>query len=766
MRSRHGLFKAFIALLVILTLIPAPAAFALGNDVYTNTRYLADNLEYVNTVAWSSEFGRTESYAIRMTGPGDAYPIVMKGDTVFGSNKISGMVGYAESLGKNVLAAVNSDFFFEENGIPLGIVVEDGVYRSSSGGRNAVSFGYDGSVNIIKTPDVWISLYNNGGALDADNTGKTIKMRNFNKTRTDTGGMCLYSEDFSTVSTRTSSPGWFVIFKILEGTPSVSGTMTLEVADTLSSSGPVTIGKGCLVLTAADQSGLDAEFSKFAVGDIVTLSTTCDDERLANAQYATGGGDILVSDGEKTDPEGWSASLMPRAPRTAFGLLADGTVISYVVDGRSSTHSVGMTFDELADEMLSQGCVYAVNFDGGGSSAFSMRIPGEEDTALLSSPSDGFERGCATYLLFVTDAQPDGKAVNLCLENDGEIVLAGSSLGLTFSATDAGFMPADVPDDVIASPLESDATVDGAVYTAGSAAGADKLELYSPSTGAAGTGEIFAITRPTSITVTRKDSSAPVTSVRIAPGDTFEFDVTATYYRRAVTSQLNSFTYELSDDIGEISEPGVFIAGSALLQTGTITVSAGGRSTEIKVEISGFTDMVNHWAKDYADYLLQAGISNGISDTEYGPSLLMKRADFILMLYRAAGTPPVSGSENFDDIPSDAYYWTALEWAKENGIAESTDDNTFDPQSPLTRQDAFTFTYRALGILDKQYVDGTAEDLAAFPDADTVDESAVIPTATLIDLGIVDGMNGTLNPLGTITRAQMAKILTVVMRLP
>ena len=761
---KQRIIKTGLTALLALSLLTG-TALASGNTVYTNTRQLADNLELINTVGWSSEFGRTEDFAIAMTGPGDAYPIIMKGDTVFGSNKISSMVSYAESLGKNVLAVANSDFFFEENGVPLGIVVEDGVYKSSPGERNAVSFGYDGSVNIIPSPTVWISLVNNGGAAGADNAGKTVNMRNFNKTRTDTGGMCLYSEAFSTVSTRTSTPGWFVRFKILDGTPSVSGTMDLEVTEAGSSDGAISIGEGYLILTAADLSGADAEFEKFAVGDTVTLTTTCDDARLASAQYATGGGDVIVSDGAKTDAAGWTASLMQRAPRTAFGIREDGTVITYVVDGRNTQHSVGMTLDELADEMLRQGCVYAVNFDGGGSSALSVRIPGEGETALLSQPSDGFERGCATYILFVTDAVPDGAVKNLSLANDGTIVLAGSSVELSFAATDGGYMPAAVPEDISVDPIEPGATIDGNIYTAGSAAGADRLALYSPSTGAAGTGEIYVITRPTSITATRKDGATPLTSVRIAPGDTLEFDVTATYYRRTVTSQLNSFTYDITGDIGEMTAPGVFTAGQNLLQNGAITVSAGGRSTDIQIEISGFTDMVGHWAKDYAEYLLQMGISNGISPTQYGPSLEMRRADYILMLYRAAGQPQVDSMDNFDDTPSDAYYWTALAWAKATGIADTPDDNMFDPASPLTRQDAFTFTYRALGILNKQYTDGTAEDLAGFPDAGDVDDYAVIPTATLIRLGIVDGMGGILSPRTTMTRAQMAKVITTVLEL-
>jgi hypothetical protein len=279
-------------------------------------------------------------------------------------------------------------------------------------------------------------------------------------------------------------------------------------------------------------------------------------------------------------------------------------------------------------------------------------------------------------------------------------------------------------------------------------------------------GEIYVITRPTSIVVTRAGSSVSLSSVRLNPGETLEFDVTATYYRRAVVAQLHSFAYDISGDIGEMTAPGVFEASESLMQTGTITVSAGGRSVEIRVEIGGFVDMVDHWAREFAEYLAAVGITIGVTPTEYGPDLLMRRGDYILMLYRAAGEPEVMEIESFDDVPLDAYYAMAIAWAREMGIAVSSEENVFDPDAPLSRQDAFTFTFRALGILDKEFTEGAAEELEGFPDADSVDDYAVIPTATLIGLGIVEGSDGLLIPHDTMTRAQMAKVITMVLQLP
>ena len=80
-----------------------------------------------------------------------------------------------------------------------------------------------------------------------------------------------------------------------------------------------------------------------------------------------------------------------RAPRTAFGVTAEGHYLLAVVDGRQS-HSIGCTLQEMAEFMLQFGAVQAINFDGGGSSA--LVVGGE----LENSPSDGQERAVGSAL--------------------------------------------------------------------------------------------------------------------------------------------------------------------------------------------------------------------------------------------------------------------------------------------------------------------------------------------------------------------------------
>jgi exopolysaccharide biosynthesis protein len=761
---RLRFIKTAVSVLVIVSILATTMIFAAAEVVYTNSISLADNLEFITSVSSVEGIGRNESFEIKMTGSGDARPIVMFGERIFGTTTISSVICQAEELGKNVLAAVNADFFSVQTGVPDGLVIKNGVFKSSSTGHNAVSFGFDGSVHFSVAPTIEMTLHNHGSE-HSNNEGQVVRPHHFNKFRADTGGMYLFSDSFSSVNTRTSTPGWFVRFRILEGTPTVWGTMSLQVTETLTYDCSIPIGEGYLILTAADEGGWGEKFTKFAVGDFVTLTTTPSDPELINARHATGGGVMIVSDGEIT-PEATTGLLMTvRHPRTAFGVTADGRVISYVVDGRNSPYSVGKTGEELANEMIRLGAVHAINFDGGGSSALSVRLPGEESALVVNRPSDSRERGTSTFLLFVTDAVSDGNARHLALRNDGQVLLPYSSIDLDIVATDRGYMPTELPADVRAEPTSEDASVTELRFTAGSDAGREIISLHSQSTGAFGSGSVFVIPEPTSMMVTRLGATTPLRSVVLEPGEILELDITSIFHRLPVISQPISYTFEVTGDIGHFEEPGVFVAGDENMQIGVITVSIGELSAEINVRVGGFEDMRDHWANRYSEFLFERGITIGVTPTHFGPEQLMIRADFVLMLYRAAGMPDVWDSENFYDVTYEDYFAQALAWARVTGVVDIPENNLFEPTTPITREQAFIFTYRTLDILSIPHTSGEAEDLERFPDADSVPENAIVPTATLVRLGVVEGSDGMLLPNQTITRAEMAKVLTVTLEL-
>ncbi|NCB50826.1 MAG: hypothetical protein EOM54_02920 [Clostridia bacterium] len=732
-------------------------AFAVGGGtgeaVYTNGTELTDGLTYENDISYTTAGRRVETFTLENTEGSSVHPIVLACDTIYGGLTMPQMISYAESLGYNVVGAVNADFGYWDTRIPCGMVVEDGVYKSSPEGNNAIAFS-DGSAFTSFMPEVNITLNNT-------TAGNSVSLTHYNKSRAD-DGLYLYSEYFSTVSTRTSTEGWFVRMKVLDGQMTLEGEMTLEVTELIDGDyDAVEIGEDNIILTAAEASDMYAEFEKFSVGDRIILTTACSDESLASAQWVSGCGNIIVSEGAIFHSEWWDSAIKDVNPRTAIGIKADGSIVYYVMDGRT-TASRGATLSELAQDMMSMGCVYAVNMDGGGSSAMSMLMPGNTGCAVLNSPSDGYLRAVCSYILFVTDEIPTGAAENLFIAQDGEFILCGSSAGLSYLATDNTLQTVGTPADTTVS--SSLGTVMDGVYTAGNIAGADTISLSSESTGASGTGSLHVIKAADDLEVLNSETGRTMANAILEQDEELSLSVTARYLMRDVIMDASAVTYTVSGNVGTITEDGVFTASGDPGAEGKITIAAAGVTAEVGVKLTfEFSDMKDHWAADYVKELYEAGIVNGTTDTTYSPEAGMKRCDFVLMLYRAAGEPEIAGAVTFSDVTEDAYYAEAVAWAEENGIAKGDGTGAFDPAGTLTREQGFTFLYRSLNLLGVSFTDGDTSQLTAFTDAGEVSDWAVTPAATLVKLGIVQGSAGNIAPLGTLTRAQMAKILCVTL---
>jgi len=747
-------------LAVVLALTLSVQVFAVsggtGEELYQNRTQLAQGLTYTNTIYSNSTYGREESFALELAPDSQVYPLVMACDTIYGGFTITNCIAYAESLGYNVVAAINTDFF-NSSKVPLGMVVENGIYKSSASGQDAVAFLPDGKTQVVRNPEVTITLTNHGSEDNAANQGQSVSLTNLNKMRMSTGGMYLYSSAFSTVSTRTTGDGWNVRFRILGGELTTAGTMELEVVECVDSSTPVAIGDEYLVLTAAASGGWRANYEKFAVGDRVTLQTVCSDPVLAAAEQVTGCGDILVSNGQVTDPDGWDSALVNVNPRTVLGIKEDGTLLMYVVDGRKSNYSNGVSLQMLANEMAAEGCTDVVNLDGGGSSAMSVRLPGYEDCKTVNQPSDGAERACGSYLLLVTDKEKDGRAESLHILEDGNLLLAGSSMNLNPVASDDGLAPAELPKDV---SIRADlGTVTDGVYYAPETGGMDTLTLRSPTTGAEGTGSVHVVDQVSGLSV-KTQSGENVTSLRLEPEQTVQLAPSVYQYGRPVLSTLDAYTYTVTGDIGTVNETGLFTASGTYGATGSIEIVGGNQSVTIPVTVQGvFADVVGTWAEPYVTRLQNLGIVSGTTATTYSPDATLRRGDFMLMLYNAVGRPEVTGEGTFSDITGGEYYATAVTWAAQNGIAAGYDDGGFHPEGTLTREDAFAFIYRALKVLNVSYTDGDLSVLDSFTDSGELAEYARTPAATLISLNVVSGADGKLTPKTDLTRAQMARMV-------
>ena len=97
------------------------------------------------------------------------------------------------------------------------------------------------------------------------------------------------------------------------------------------------------------------------------------------------------------------------------------------------------------------------------------------------------------------------------------------------------------------------------------------------------------------------------------------------------------------------------------------------------------------------DWAVEKGITNGVSSNMFAPNDPCTRAQIVTFLWRAADSPAPKSMSSFTDVPADAFYAKAVAWAVENGITSGTGESKFSPNSTCTRAQAVTFLYRASG---------------------------------------------------------------------
>ena len=111
-------------------------------------------------------------------------------------------------------------------------------------------------------------------------------------------------------------------------------------------------------------------------------------------------------------------------------------------------------------------------------------------------------------------------------------------------------------------------------------------------------------------------------------------------------------------------------------------------------DVMSFTDVpADTYYADAVRWAVSKGITSGTSATTFAPDMTVTRSQTVTFLYRAAGTPAVSGG-SFADVPADAYYADAVAWAVREGVTSGISATTFSPNADCTRGQIVTFMYR------------------------------------------------------------------------
>ena len=112
-----------------------------------------------------------------------------------------------------------------------------------------------------------------------------------------------------------------------------------------------------------------------------------------------------------------------------------------------------------------------------------------------------------------------------------------------------------------------------------------------------------------------------------------------------------------------------------------------------------FTDVpAGSYYEDAVIWAVDKGITTGTSATTFNPNGICTRAQAVTFLWRAAGSPAAKSSAMpFADVKAGSYYYDAVLWAVEQGITTGTSATTFIPDATCTRAQIVTFLWRANG---------------------------------------------------------------------
>lgn len=173
----------------------------------------------------------------------------------------------------------------------------------------------------------------------------------------------------------------------------------------------------------------------------------------------------------------------------------------------------------------------------------------------------------------------------------------------------------------------------------------------------------------------------------------------------------------------------------------------------------------DNWAYPYVSYMVEHDVMYTTKTGYFLGEAQINRGDFVLSLWRAAGSP--SGAQaDFTDVSQENPCYQAVGWAVEQGIAQGTSDTTFSPAAYLDREQAFTFLWRALPVFGLEQRNDMAGALSEFQDVSAVSGWAQAGIGDLYDRGVVSGTgSGTLEPQAKVTRSETATLLYKTMDL-
>lgn len=175
--------------------------------------------------------------------------------------------------------------------------------------------------------------------------------------------------------------------------------------------------------------------------------------------------------------------------------------------------------------------------------------------------------------------------------------------------------------------------------------------------------------------------------------------------------------------------------------------------------VNPFADVKStDWFYNTVKYVSQNNLMSGTSAVAFAPSDHMTRAMLVTVLYRIEGEPVVNGINDFADVASGQWYSDAVTWASSNNIVSGYDAGLFGTNDSVTREQLAVILMN-YAKYKKNNVTKTA-DITAFTDHNGVHSWATEAVNWAVSEGLLTGITPkTLEPVGLVTRSQMATVL-------
>lgn len=552
--------------------LPAAASEALGEDLSAKDTVIHEETQLSTNVFWSTAYSdlRTENL-ITYSPNKTVTPIVTYGGVLTDRSSVADTANALEGEGYRVVAGINGDFYNVSTGLPIGLVITDGVLRSSDAGYYAIGFRADGTA-VLGKPGVKVSA-DLGYAVD-DGSGSPVELIRpviaVNKARTNSG-VFLYTYDFNARhTTGTTEAGVNVVCTVEQGQLAIGSTVTARV-ERVEETAVTSIQPDQIVLSA--NANADAYYTNalrnMSAGSEVTLTVSAN-AGWDDVEYAVGALYCLAENGAVAS--GLAAGVNPR---TAVGQKADGTLVFYTIDGRRSGYSIGASLTQVGQRLVELGCETVLCLDGGGSTNLAVTTPDSTDASIINRPSES-NRKVTNQIFLVASNRSSGRLDHFYVKAASDYVLAGSSVAVNVTGVDTNYIPMDADYDLSASA----GTLENGMLTT-PASGGD-VTVTASGRGSRGSTVVHAIRTPDTLTL--KKGTASLTALTVAPGSKTTLTAGAVWNHLTLAADAKAFTWSVSGDIGTVDENGVFTAAAP--GSGRLTVSAGGKSLTIPITVA------------------------------------------------------------------------------------------------------------------------------------------------------------------------------------